>query len=251
MSDFKDHFSHASGAYRTYRPSYPAALFSWLGEQCSRHQVAWDCGCGTGQAALMLRPHFERIIATDPSAEQIRNAVADPQIEYRVAPAEQSGLPESSIDLLVVAQALHWFDFERFYQEARRVCRPNALLAAITYDLQRSDDPAIDRIIDRFYYQTIGRYWPPERRHVDARYQSIPFPFTKLPSPDFTSMEHWDLPHLLGYLGTWSAVKEYTAAHRSSPLDQLQAELAAAWGSPERPRAIRWPITLLVGRVTT
>ena len=117
MSTFKDHFSAASGRYAAYRPDYPAALFEWLAGLCDRHDTAWDCATGSGQAALGLAPHFRRVVATDASAEQVRHAVAHPSIDYRVAQAEDSGLADHSVDLVTVAQAAHWFDLPRFYAE--------------------------------------------------------------------------------------------------------------------------------------
>lgn len=248
MPGFKDHFSHNSSAYRNYRPGYPEELFAWLSNQCLQHNVAWDCGCGTGQSALMLIPYFKQVVATDPSFEQIRNAVKHPDIDYRVMPAEQTDLESTSIDLIVVAQALHWFDFEQFYREVRRVAGDGCLLAAITYDLLRISEE-IDLVIDHFYHQIIGPFWPPERKHVDALYQSIPFPFDKLATPDFVTQEQWSLLHLLGYLNTWSAVKEYRKQHTTSPLELVMDELAAVWGDPEQTRLITWPITIRLGRV--
>jgi SAM-dependent methyltransferase len=247
MSGFKDHFSHNSCAYRNYRPGYPDELFAWLGNQCLQHNVAWDCGCGTGQSALMLVPYFKQVIATDPSSEQICNAIFDSAIDYRIMPAEQTDIKPKSIDLIVVAQALHWFDFERFYGEVRRVAADGCLLAAITYDLLRISEE-LDPVIDRFYHQIIGPFWPPERKHVDTLYKNIPFPFDEFATPDFVTQEQWNLHHLLGYLNTWSAVKEYRMQFETSPLDLIMDDLTAAWGDPEQVRLITWPVTVRLGR---
>ena len=248
MNGFKDHFSQTADTYKTFRPLYPNQLFEWLASLTEGHDTAWDCGCGNGQAALGLTPHYRRIIATDPSAEQIRHAVPHPQIDYRVAAAEASGLSPGTIDLIVVAQALHWFDLDRFYAEARRTARPGAVLAAFTYGLLRAGEE-IDEVIAPFYRERLAPYWPAERRHVDDGYRALPFPFAEITPPDFALEARWDLDHFLGYLGTWSAVKEYRKTEGRDPLDPLAGELSAVWGKAEEKRAIRWPIALRVGRI--
>jgi len=247
-SQFKDHFSGRSADYTLYRPTYPSELFSWLAGLTDRHDLAWDCGCGSGQAALELVHHYKGVIATDPSRQQIDNAIPHERIRYAVATAEDSGLEPASIDLVVVAQALHWFDFGRFYAEVERVTRPGGVLAAISYGEVRVAG-APDPVVSRFYHDLIGPYWPAERRYVDERYATIPFPFPEITAPPFAMTAEWNLEHLLGYLGTWSAVKEYEKRNGSDPLKMIEAELAAAWGEPGDARRITWPLFLRVGRV--
>ncbi|MCP4377042.1 MAG: class I SAM-dependent methyltransferase, partial [bacterium] len=210
---FKDHFSDQSGDYLRYRPSYPGALFAFLAEIPPMQHRAWDCATGSGQAAHGLSTHFERVIATDASAAQIDSAVPAANVHYRVAPAEASGLPDRSVDLVTVAQALHWLDLERFYGEVRRVLKPGGLLAVWSYNLLRTD-PAIDAEVDAFYSHTVGPYWPPERRLVESGYRDLPFPFPELDTPPFAMTARWRLEQLLGYLGTWSATKRYRGERR-------------------------------------
>jgi SAM-dependent methyltransferase len=245
---FKDHFSSRAEAYTTYRPSYPSELFAWLGSLTSSHELAWDCGCGNGQASLGLVPYFARVIATDPSEQQIENAMGHERIDYRVATAEDSGIDGSTVDLVVTAQALHWFDFERFYDEVRRVARHDAVLAAISYgEVHVEGKP--DSLVGTFYHDIIGPYWPPERHYVDEHYRTIPFPFKEIVSPPFAMEIEWDLGHLVGYLGTWSAVKEYEKQRGCDPLSLIRSELGAAWGNPLETRRIRWPLSLRVGLI--
>lgn len=247
-TNFKDHFSGRATDYTRYRPTYPPSLFAWLASLTEGHDLAWDCGCGNGQAALGLAPHYRLVAATDPSRQQIENAMAHERIRYSVAPAEDSGLDPASIDLIVVAQALHWFDFERFYAEVRRVARPGGVLAAISYGPIRLEG-APDRVVSRFYHDLIGPYWPPERHYVDEQYTTIPFPFAEITAPPFAMEMEWNLEHLLGYLGTWSAVKEYERSVGHNPLALIAEELATAWGDPSQARPISWPLSLRVGRV--
>jgi SAM-dependent methyltransferase len=247
---FKDHFSATADSYRIYRPSYPAELFVWLAQAAPRQETALDCGCGNGQAAVALADHFARVLAVDPSAEQIANALPHERVEYRVAPAEATGVASASIDLVVVAQALHWFDLDRFYPEVQRVARTGAVLAAFTYGLL-TVDPEVDRVLGRFYHDVVGPWWPPERAHVDDGYRSLPFPFAEMAAPAFAISQEWNLAHLTGYLATWSAVKEYRRRQGHDPLELVAGELAAAWGDPQCSRVIRWPLALRVGKVTT
>ena len=245
---FKDHFSRQAAAYTRFRPSYPQELFAWLASVTPNQELAWDCGCGNGQAAVGLASYFRRIIATDASNQQIEHAVPHERVDYRVAPAEASGIPPASVDLIVVAQALHWFDFARFYDEVRRVARPPAVIAAITYGELRCGG-GMDSLLDRFYSGIVGPYWPKERRYVDEGYRTIPFPFPEISAPTFELAAEWTLQHLVGYLGTWSAVKEYRLVRGGDPLALIQQELLAGWGDPARVRQIRWPLHLRVGRV--
>ncbi len=248
MTTFKDHFSATADAYRAHRPTYPPELFTWLAQLPPRREMAVDCGCGNGQAAVMLAEHFSRVIAVDPSADQIRNAISKDGVEYLVAPAEQIPLASGAVDLAIAAQALHWFDFDRFYPEVRRLCTPGGIFAAFSYGLL-TVSPAVDAVIGRLYYDILGSYWPPERRHVDNAYRTIPFPFTEIPAPDFSIGAGWDLQRLLGYFATWSAVKEFKTREKRDPVPEVAEELATLWGKENSTHEVRWPLVLRVGRI--
>ena len=245
---FKDFFSSRTDDYTRYRPGYPPDLFAWLAELTEGHETAWDCGCGNGQASVGLAPYYRQVIATDPSQNQIEKARRRERITYAVASAEQSGLADGSADLILVAQALHWFDFGRFYDEVHRVAKPGGVIAALSYgELQVSGEP--DAVVSRFYHGIIAPYWPPERKHVDEGYRNIPFPFPRIEAPAFAMEVDWNMAQLLGYLGTWSALKEYEKRHGRDPRELIEAELREAWGDPGQTRRISWPLTLLVGRI--
>lgn len=245
---FKDHFSGHADEYARARPVYPDALFAWLATCTPTHACAWDCGTGNGQAARGLVPYFEQVVATDPSAEQLAQAALHPRIDYRVEPAEQTTLPAASVDLVTVAQALHWFRFEAFFAEVRRVLRPAGVLAVWAYSLAHIT-PAVDAVVQRFYAEIIGPYWPTERRWFDEGYETIPFPFTRIPTPDFQMERPWHLADLLAYLGTWSGTRRYQAHQGHDPRDRIRQALRTAWGADEQPRLVRWPLHLLVGRM--
>lgn len=248
MKPYADHFSRLATAYASCRPGYPHELFAYLRGISTRHQVAWDCAAGTGQASLPLAGIFQRVIATDASASMIAQAAPHPKVEYRVAPAEASGLDSASVDLVAVAQALHWLDVDLFYGEAKRVLVPGGVLAVWTYGNQYLGDKAVDNALARFYTDVVGPYWPGERRHVESGYRTLPFPFAELEAPEFTMEEQWTMSELLGYLGTWSATQRFRETVGRDPVDQLAGEITPLWGDPASARRVHWPLSLRVGR---
>jgi SAM-dependent methyltransferase len=246
--NFKDHFSGHAGAYAKYRPEYPDELFAFLAALAPARELAWDAGTGSGQAAIGLAAHFARVHATDASAEQIARAEPHARVTYAAEPAERVSLEDGSVDLVAVAQALHWFDIDRFYAEVRRVLKPRGVLAAWCYGLCRLS-PELDPVIETFYNGTVGPYWPPERCFIDERYATLPFPFEEQPAPAMAMTASWNLDEYLGYLATWSAVQRYRKACGDDPLPALHARLRPAWGDPGAQREISWPLYFRIGRV--
>jgi SAM-dependent methyltransferase len=239
---FKDLFSTQSGDYARYRPSYPADLFTWLAASAPGRACAVDVATGSGQAALGLAPHFDRVIAVDASAAQLAHAPARANVTYRVAPAEATGVDDHSVDLLAAAQAFHWFRQDQFFAEVDRVLRPGGLLAVWCYGFARIT-PAVDALVHHLYGDILGPYWEPERRLVEEGYASVAFPFTPLDPPPFETALDWSLPDLLGYLRTWSALRAYARAHNVDPLLALEPEFARAWGNAG-PRTARWSLSV-------
>ncbi|MBS0375598.1 MAG: class I SAM-dependent methyltransferase [Proteobacteria bacterium] len=244
---FQDHFSRQAGDYGLYRPRYPAALAEYLAAAAPARALALDLATGNGQAAVDLAAHFALVLASDASAAQLAHAEPHPRIRYLRHRAEALPVAARCVDLVAVAQAAHWFDFERFYPEVRRVLRPGGVLALWTYEKFRID-PGIDAIVDHFYGAVVGRYWPPERRHVEAGYRTLPFPLDELAAPPFAIATRWDLPRTVHYLGTWSAVDRYRRAEGSDPLPALAEALTRVWpGGAERD--VTFPVHLRLGRV--
>ncbi len=248
MNSWKDHFSGHAADYSAYRPGYPPALIDYLASVAPSTDTVLDCGCGGGQLSVPLASRFDRVIATDASAQQIAHAEQHPRVEYRAAPAEASGLPDASAGLVTVAQAAHWLDLDAFYTEVRRVAKPGGVLALITYGIH-DVTPEIDAVVGRFYSEVVGPYWPPERRLVEERYRTLPFPFDEIEVPDLVIEEHWNLESLLGYVNTWSAVQKAARALGESPMPALAEEVAPLWGDPLALRKVRWPLSLRCGRV--
>ena len=250
MSPASDHFSSVARAYAAYRPRYPEALFDFLAERAPARELAWDCACGNGQATIDLAARFDEVIATDSSEAQIAQAPSHPNIEWRVAPAERSGIPGATCDLVTIAQALHWLDIDAFFAEALRVSRPAALVAIWSYGGGAVDHPAANAIFQRFARETVGPYWPPQRHLVDEGYRSIPLPFEEIEVPRFEMVESWTLDQLVGYAGTWSATSAYRKAVNEDATLELDARLREVWGSPDEAHRVVWPLSVRVGRVS-
>lgn len=244
----EDHFSDNAGGYARYRPHYPSKLFTYLAGLAPGRRLAWDCGTGNGQAAQELVKHFDRVIASDISADQLSLAVPHERIEYRVGPAEDAGLERDSVDLITVATAVHWFDLERFYATVRRVLVPDGILAVWTYEMAVIE-PTVDQIIYRFYQDGLADYWPKRFRYVDDHYQTLPFPFEELEPPEFSMQAEWDLHQLTGFIDSWSAAQRYQAVHGQPATLSIWPALVEAWGDPEQRKRIRWPLYLRIGQV--
>jgi len=244
---FKDYFSSQACGYTRFRPRYPRELFAFVAGTAERRVHAWDCGTGNGQAAVALAEWFERVTATDASQSQLSHAEAHPRVTYVLARAEHCPLEPRSVDLVTVAQALHWFDLPAFYSEVRRVSRPGGVLAAWCYGLATIEAP-IDRVVYHLYEDIVGAYWPPERHVIELKYATVEFPFAEFAAPECAIVQDWTCDDLLGYLNTWSSVEQYKKQNRLDPVAQIAPELRRAWGSQER-RAIHWPIYMRIGHV--
>jgi SAM-dependent methyltransferase len=245
---FQDYFSASATGYALHRPNYPAQAIEFLAGLCSQTNTAWDCGCGSGQLSVLLAERFQRVIATDPSAAQLANAKQHPGVEYRLGSAEASGLPDGCADLAVAAQAAHWFDLPAYYAEVRRVTKPGGVVALITYG-NMVTDANVFGVLQNFYKNITGPYWPPGRKHVEDGYRSFAFPFEELQAPRLEIRREWDLAAMLGYVDTWSATTALRQAKGDAPVEQFRRDLAEVWGAKETVHVIRWPLSIRLGRV--
>ncbi|MGN0003348.1 MAG: class I SAM-dependent methyltransferase [Sphingobacterium composti] len=243
----KDNFSVSPGQYAKYRPDYPQAMFDFIYPLLNEKAKAWDCGTGSGQVALELAKDFHEVEATDISEQQLKYAFQADNIHYSAQPAEKTTFENNTFDLITVAQAVHWFDFDKFNTEVKRVGKPNGIIALIGYELNNIT-PEIDTIIRRFYTDIIGNYWDDENKHIQNKYQTIPFPFRELETPEINNIKLWRFDHLIGYLNTWSAVHNFIEKNNYNPISEIEDDLRVVWGIQEVRRVI-FPIIFRVGRI--
>jgi len=249
MTSFKDHFSNHAKEYSDFRPTYPKEVFEFLASQCSHHELVWDCATGNGQSALALTSFFDKVQASDASAEQIKHAIPHNKVTYHTWSAEASELPDNSVDLITVSQALHWFNFDLFYKEAKRVLKKNGVLAAWCYELFNvRNNEALTEILRHIYNDIAGPHWPDERAYVEQHYNSIPFPFEESKVPNFAMITEWDFETFCGYIKTWSASKIYHNATGQDVLHDSLTKLKTIWGDQET-YTLEWPLYFRLGKV--
>jgi SAM-dependent methyltransferase len=247
---FSDHFSGVASDYAAFRPQYPGPLFDWLASVCQRHDVAWDCACGSGQASRPLASHFNFVVGTDASPTQVAAAQAAENIRFVVAASERTPLANGAFDLVTIAQALHWFLGEEFFSEVRRVVRPGGVFAAWTYGMPHIDSQPVERAVHGFIDGLLGPYWPPEIRMVLDGYASIELPFEELAAPVFELQLEWPLQRFLGFARTWSAVGRFIEEHGEDPVAKLADELTELCRGGRDLLPISYRLCLRAGRVS-
>ncbi len=243
----KDNFSNHAADYAQFRPTYPAELYSYLFSLITDKDFAWDCGTGNGQIAVELAKNFNHVWATDLSEEQLKQAPKRKNIDYEVHIAEKPINEKQKFDLITVAQAIHWFDFEEFYKSVKLCLKPNGIFAVIGYTVLHTEG-ALNEVIERFYKKITDPYWDPERNYLDDGYLTIPFPFKEEVVPKLEIKVNWEKQQFLNYLNTWSAVKHYEKANGHNPLTLIEDEVDLKWGNTEK-RDFIFPLLVRVGRL--
>ncbi|HYC38730.1 MAG TPA: class I SAM-dependent methyltransferase [Usitatibacter sp.] len=243
---FTDFFSEKSQLYASARPTYPDALFRFIAETAPGRERAWDCATGSGQAAVGLARHFARVEATDASAQQVANGLPAANVRYSVQLAESTDFESASFDAVNVAQAVHWFDLDRFYAEVRRVLRPRGVLAISGYGWSHVT-PAVDFALERHLLARIKPFWPRQTAVLQGGYRDLPFPFERIDVAPMRIEMSWTVEQYLAYAGTWSATRSYIAAHGGEVMEATEAALRRAWGGVG-PRSVVMPLHVLCGR---
>ncbi|MEN8408429.1 class I SAM-dependent methyltransferase [Acinetobacter bereziniae] len=241
----KDLFSSGSALYQQARPSYPQNVVQEILNHVPERSFAWDCGAGSGQFTQLLTPYFDHIVATDLSEKQLQLAPYFDNVSYQVQSAEHTSFAAHSFDLISVAQAIHWFDFDGFYKEVQRTLKPQGILAVIGYGLIQVENKVIHSMIQDVYFKKLNGYWDAERRYIDEEYQTIPFPFEEITVASFKMQYQWSAAQLLKYLSTWSAIKHYCEKNQDHPLLELAEQLS----SEHEDLKIEFPVFLRLGRV--
>lgn len=244
----KDNFSKQSELYAQYRPSYPKEIFDYILQIVKYKNIAWDCATGNGQVAQELAKHFEIVEATDISQKQLDSARVSTNNNYQVCAAESTPFPDNHFDLITVAQAIHWFDCNQFFKEAKRVGKDDATIVVWGYGLMITDEP-INGIIHDFHFKTTGPYWDEERKHVDNGYVDIPFPFANVEHRNFEFKTNWTLDHLGGYFRTRSAVQHFITKEGFDPVIPFMDEIKLHWSDEISTMEFIFPVFLKLGRI--
>lgn len=242
----KDNFSEVAANYLRYRPGYPKELIRFIVDHCKAKQTAWDCGTGNGQVAMELSPYFNKIIATDISKQQLDQAFKSKNIEYRLESAESCTILDKSLDLITVAQAIHWFDFNVFYRQVNRVLKPDGILAVWAYNNPVLEEE-LNNTIQEIYEDTLGSYWDPERQYITDGYTTIPFPFDEINCPPFSIEYKWTREHFVGYISTWSALKHYRSKNTVDLLPWIDEKLKPNWPD-QTVKPVYFPCHLRMGK---
>lgn len=247
MSESEKRFSKQANLYARYRPKYPEEIYNFIFEHMEQKKIAWDCATGSGQVADYLANHFDQVFANDISEKQLAHATEKANITYLNTPAEHSGLPNNTFDLITIAQAIHWLNFNRFYDEVRRTARKNAILAAIGYGMVRIDKQS-NIIIDDLYEEAFSTYFNENRKYLDEHYQNIPFPFDEIPTPDFQITYDWSLDELEGYFNSWSAIQKMKSEQSKNPADSTMERLRQKLGNPRKVE-VTFPVFMRLGKI--
>ena len=243
----KSQFSKQSQWYARYRPDYPEDLYEFIFSHLNNREIAWDCCTGTGQVAKVLAGSFREVYANDISQQQLDYAPDLENVHYSNVPAEKTGFPSSHFDLITVAQAIHWLDFEKFYEEVKRTGVPGGLIAVIGYGMVRVDK-RIDPLIDELYEYTFSEYFTENRAYLDRHYATIPFPFKEIPSPEFEKRDNWHLGDLEGYLNSWSTVQKFKDEKGINPAEEMIEKVERLWSRNEQ-KQVSFPVFLRLGRI--
>lgn len=244
----KDLFSNQASLYAQYRPGYPRELYEYIVQHVNEKHMAWDCATGNGQAAVELARYFNQVMATDISEKQLLQAQPHEKISYSLSSAERTPFADNSFDCITVAQAYHWFNFEAFEKEVKRVAKPGAVVAIWGYSLLVSGEETLNTLIKSFYHDKVGAYWDKERTYIEDHYTTVPFPYQPLPSKEFQLQVQWTRQQLTGYFNTWSSIQHFIKAHSYNPVDELAEAIERVWGDAGS-RIFYFPLFLRLGRV--
>lgn len=242
----KDNFSTQASDYAKYRPYYPSEMIDYVVSFAQNKQSALDVATGNGQVAVELAKHFKDVFATDISEKQLANALRKDNITYIKECAEQTSFADGQFDLVTVAQAIHWFDFDAFYKEVYRILKPDGVFAVLGYGLFNTSGEA-EKLLKHFYHDITGPYWDAERRYLDENYTTIPFPFEEMETKRFVNEFTWTFEQLTGYLETWSAVQHYIKKNGINPVDLIRDELKEYWEKGDK--KVTFPLLLRIGKL--
>ncbi|XP_050228669.1 uncharacterized protein LOC126677891 [Mercurialis annua] len=249
--------------YAEGRPSYPQDLFQFIASNTPIRDLAWDVGTGSAQAAQSLARMYKNVIATDTSLKQLEFAPKISNVRYQCTPPvipmnqfEELISSESSVDLVTVAQALHWFELPTFYEQVKWVLKkPHGVIAAWCYTVPEVND-SVDSVFKPFYTVDSNPYWDSGRKWVDDKYTNIEFPFEPVDGFDdtgpvkFVTEKMMKLDEYFTYLKSWSAYQ--TAKEKGVDLlsDEVTQKFKNAWiEDGQDKKVVKFPVHLRIGKV--
>jgi ubiquinone/menaquinone biosynthesis C-methylase UbiE len=242
----KDNFSKQAVDYSKFRPQYPEEMIEYIISFVNNKSTALDIATGNGQVAHKLSAYFKKVYAADISQKQLDNAIQAENVIYSKESAENTSFENQKFDLIVVAQAVHWFDFEVFYKEIYRILKPDGIFAVLGYGLFFTNTDS-DKILRHFYYDIVGSEWDAERKYLDENYETIPFPFEEIPTNKFENQFTWTFEELIGYLQTWSSVQHYISKNNKNPIDLIYDDLKKSWQKNDQ--KVTFPLLLRIGKL--
>jgi len=272
-SNTKSLFKDQSHLYSLYRPSYDKVLYGHIMDYIKnnsklKRSVALDVATGNGQAAFDLRTYFDKVIAMDIQESQIKQAFKGfDNIQFIEGSAENICLDANSIDLVCVAQALHWFDTVKFYKEAHRVMKDTGTLALWGYDLchitskkseyKNNAERASKVVLELYKNSELAKYWDNRRFLIDNHYVTIAPNnhndekiWKNVTRINMTMSKQWKLDDVVKYISTWSAYNTYMRekkVDRGCSLDpcvMIEKQLLEIYGTNDAEVNITWPIFL-------
>jgi SAM-dependent methyltransferase len=241
-------FGRQSATYAKGRPGYPPKLYNWIVANSLETQTVWDVGCGSGQATCSLADYFKRVHATDISDAQVLAARPQTNIEYAVAEAHETGLPDDWADVITVATALHWFSEQNFWDEVARVGKPGGLFCAWTYQLPAGPVDVMRDFLTPVY-ELIDPYWAKGNRICMAGYdaENLNCPLNVIKTPELTADSLWTASQLADFAQSWSAHLRAREDGHEEPLKTLRDDFLARYGDEEI--FIYLPLSLFAARI--
>jgi SAM-dependent methyltransferase len=240
-------FDQKPGFYAKGRPKYPEELFKCLASICNNFQAAWDGATGSGQAVIGLADYFDRVYATDISKAQIANAFKHPKITYLVQPSEATDFLEDQFDLVCIAQALHWFDYDPFWPEVKRVLKPGGVFAGWGYSWF-SIEAKIDELVHEKILKTLEPYWAEQNKLLRDHYGSVPFPLSPIATPHIPMKVARNLNQLFSYLRSWSSVRRCIEDQGETFFANAYAVVDDEWVEAKHFKMVEMDFCLIIGK---
>ena len=222
----RNRFGLLAKDYMKHRRGYPNTVYEAILQHLPAREIdALDVGCGTGIVTYELATFCHYVIGTDKEEGMIEEAKlhAPSNCHFLVSPAETLPFPNSSFDLITVAQAFHWFDHEKTLGEFRRIIRPDSLIVIFR---KRAKDGS--RILADFVWPVLDKY--AERSEI----QEIQSDFSILRMVSFASCEVINIPYeelytpdeYLGFLRSHSVYNLVPGNQREEYLNDMRKEMA-------------------------